>query len=891
MTKETPAEDWIEFFHLKGNPFSTNPLREDKDFQHLFVETNDIKTRLFPIIKYLPTSQPKIRVLIGKRGAGKSTALEYARKKILSMYQDVITIKIPEQRIGTERRDPLYGIGSPLVWHMIKEIINTVEVHHPELFAKHQATFDRIADHLGITDIMTSRYPTWKVCRDALNKICQVLKQEDKKLFIAIDNYDKLTGELQKLALQFLRGNNSQPLFEDLMANGSTVIISLGLRFFNEIKEDPDFSYLGEPITISELNVKEGIELLEKRLRIMYMSEDFDIKSIFEPEALRLLVTYSKGIPREIITMAENCCEKAFELQTRPITADIVKRVFDQKSEAAEEFYTIIEREKGLERAFDLLNSFLSSLSSNDAKNAIKIIEKLYHNEELPEEDALIDKLRASEIIYKDSSDGKLRLNYTISLLIKTMEEQNRKSKFFEWIAKSGAKKGLPPKPEQLENISRIEDLLTDLEDSACKNFLQKAKDLLENINSSIRQDDYDINAVISSLYEAFVLIWKAAYAITNNTSSDKISLSTLRTFIRKESPQSELLYDQLHSFYKRQEPIPKDYYDFSMKQFTQEIPKALNIIQKQKNRLLQQTERPIVLDLNEEQLKQRLYSILNSSLCIFILETKKTKDDFCMVLWITGKKYVFGFVTGKQRTNRSSILSTYKYEERRSGRKFFIPRNIKTLLDDPSFNPFATYNQNSTTTAATQPFNYQQRIELTFQNPSELTRALLRHIETHNIESLSLYTVNLMKYEISVSNGKIQLHTYSPNKIAVLDGSNIAHEVKTDDDKPQLMNILKMHDELKKQGFKEIITIVSSKLRHEIDDPSQLNQLIKARNIIQAPANTNDDRFIIEVAKKNNCYIISNDQFNDFPNEQIFLRYRLIKYKIIKDDVYLYYP
>lgn len=68
--------DWLEWFNFSQDPFMTRPLQSDDEFKSIFVKTASIENELTYIIKEIKLSS-FLKLVVGKRGIGKSTALQY----------------------------------------------------------------------------------------------------------------------------------------------------------------------------------------------------------------------------------------------------------------------------------------------------------------------------------------------------------------------------------------------------------------------------------------------------------------------------------------------------------------------------------------------------------------------------------------------------------------------------------------------------------------------------------------------------------------------------------------------------------------------------------------------------------------------------------------------
>ncbi len=103
------------------------------------------------------------------------------------------------------------------------------------------------------------------------------------------------------------------------------------------------------------------------------------------------------------------------------------------------------------------------------------------------------------------------------------------------------------------------------------------------------------------------------------------------------------------------------------------------------------------------------------------------------------------------------------------------------------------------------------------------------------------------------------------------IDGSNVAYAVSGSTGnnkkelKPAYLNIITLASHLKELRFKDIIVIVDASLNRTVSDPHYLSTLKQTVQYLEAPAQTSADEFLIENAKKNKCYIVTNDTFRDW--------------------------
>ncbi|HET7036420.1 MAG TPA: hypothetical protein VFI42_12125 [Thermomicrobiaceae bacterium] len=123
-----------------------------------------------------------------------------------------------------------------------------------------------------------------------------------------------------------------------------------------------------------------------------------------------------------------------------------------------------------------------------------------------------------------------------------------------------------------------------------------------------------------------------------------------------------------------------------------------------------------------------------------------------------------------------------------------------------------------------------------------------------------------------------------------VVDGSNVAWEDQNANGKPQIRNLRDMRKTLTRMGFDPIV-IVDAALHHQIDQPDELDKLIDAGEIFQAPAGTDADYFVLETAKDRDAPFVSNDTERDYQDRFTHLRQRRIPFMIVDGHIELYQP
>jgi len=101
---------------------------------------------------------------------------------------------------------------------------------------------------------------------------------------------------------------------------------------------------------------------------------------------------------------------------------------------------------------------------------------------------------------------------------------------------------------------------------------------------------------------------------------------------------------------------------------------------------------------------------------------------------------------------------------------------------------------------------------------------------------------------------------------LAIVDGSNLAWARTTDDGLPRLDNLKLVRSALAERGYQALV-VVDAVLRHQLGgrDASELDWQIAAQDVIQAPAETDGDVWVISLADHHGAPVVSNDRFDEY--------------------------
>jgi hypothetical protein len=127
-------------------------------------------------------------------------------------------------------------------------------------------------------------------------------------------------------------------------------------------------------------------------------------------------------------------------------------------------------------------------------------------------------------------------------------------------------------------------------------------------------------------------------------------------------------------------------------------------------------------------------------------------------------------------------------------------------------------------------------------------------------------------------------------DRVVVVDGANVAYAEKSASGAPRVSNLVAACKLLKERGYTPII-IVDAALYHDIDDPSQLDGLLEKQEIHQAPAGTDADYFVLEMADRYDAWVLTNDAYTEYRNAYTWIDERRVPFMVINDEIVLYGP
>ncbi len=123
-------------------------------------------------------------------------------------------------------------------------------------------------------------------------------------------------------------------------------------------------------------------------------------------------------------------------------------------------------------------------------------------------------------------------------------------------------------------------------------------------------------------------------------------------------------------------------------------------------------------------------------------------------------------------------------------------------------------------------------------------------------------------------------------NRILIVDGNNVSFYLAPDGI-PKAMNLLRAIRSLSASGYKPIV-VISAALKHKIDKPMTLQNLITEGHVVEASRGTDDDLTIIKEAMKYDAEIVSNDRFLNWLQRYPWISSKLRTYRMTHSGLIL---
>lgn len=321
----------------------TRPLQSEEEFNDFFVKTSSIEKEFAGFVNQVKLS-PFIKLVVGKRGMGKSTVLQYSLH--LCRKSDIVAVYVGLYPYGIKRsKEPVFEIARQLMHTTIQELICSVFEQRNDIFLKNKSLFVKWGQYVGLSFDEFEGFvrdptlrPDFEMLKDIIFGFLDFMKHNKIPMLIAIDNLDKLDMNVVKA---FLKGAASQPLFEKFNACGASVLIAADPKLAEEAERDPDLSFLRQKIQLEPLTPTEAEDLIARRIRKYSIEEN---RKYYDPEAVIYVCNEKRGIIRDILTEMRGLFIKAFDTKSSYISLQLAKSG-SKRFQEIETYYHIIEDE------------------------------------------------------------------------------------------------------------------------------------------------------------------------------------------------------------------------------------------------------------------------------------------------------------------------------------------------------------------------------------------------------------------------------------------------------------------------------------------------------------------------------------------------------------------
>ncbi|MHA1984916.1 MAG: NYN domain-containing protein [Candidatus Hodarchaeales archaeon] len=119
-----------------------------------------------------------------------------------------------------------------------------------------------------------------------------------------------------------------------------------------------------------------------------------------------------------------------------------------------------------------------------------------------------------------------------------------------------------------------------------------------------------------------------------------------------------------------------------------------------------------------------------------------------------------------------------------------------------------------------------------------------------------------------------------------VLDGNNIAYS-SLDKGKPKISNLVETLNKLASNSNVDLVAaFISAKLRHTIDRPKILEEMLKEGILTQTPAEVDDDFFVLECAEEFDAFVVSNDLYRPQRKQYPWINEKRVPFVVVRGKI-----
>jgi len=680
------AKDWIKFYGLTGDPFAIRPLESEDDFRTLFIKTEEISTHIDPVVDHFAGSSSFITVIAGAKGLGKSTVLHYVMHRVRNQPSVVVAYVVHQPPILEGQQSPAYGVGLDtmirILIELAKSTVRLLGVKAPKEFAEFVQKLG-IDSKTGLVESDLDRSFSYDHVSNLLDTLISHLERLGLSALVAIDNYDRLD---EKRAIEFLRSQYAQPLFERIRRRGS-VLIAADDEWARKLTQNPSTNYLGRPVFLSPLNPVEAKKLILTRMLAKRQSDaQVPPDQIFEDSALYTLTVRKNGIARTILESCRGVMVFAAKRDEPRVSEATVKEFLEREERVGERYY---ERIKSNELALNGLFFILRVKEGHDSDNFRVFLSGLcdaYEGRGVSIE--IRDSLRTIRAVWL-SPEQQINIDFRIKALFDAISADLSLRSFLDWLARGDATLLLVPTAKEQESRTEF--------DSQMRLFLdayrrQEVRESLKNGQIAFQTWIADIDTKEYDTARTLTSVWTCVQSVSLAAYYAKRIFADRSSVVKR--PSGEVLQEFLISSAEAAKEVVYDfvtirnYYELADRGLPLQ-PSAIEDIHVRAQRvilvlfdILRRTMAFVRPELQKiplhrarsiEELEERLRPYLRQDdryLYSWLLGGDNL--DFLTLSWVH-KNFVYTLVCGGYELVRKLKLNSYETEP------FFLPYHIDT--------------------------------------------------------------------------------------------------------------------------------------------------------------------------------------------------------------------
>jgi len=327
------SSNWLDWWGLDKDPCLDLPLKTSDLFENYFISTKNTESVRNEADLVRRTQGGYIRLVVGARGAGKTSALYYFTR-LLSSDRTIFPIFVELSdytlmKIGSYSSSHRELHASRLIASdLLRAAIKTLKTLKVELNNMDSAEIDRLSGILEGERQSSSSESIPAVATQDVTKVVGILSHYDLKVVLTVDELDKLDrSDLIELVSNYFK--SEQGVFQTLMVNKACLVIGCSDKWANMFRQQ-DLSYMNyrNRLHLDRLSQEETKKMLEKRFDGVFKKENYRFP--FSDDAIRLLNTCASGNPREIIQRSRPLLIKGAEQRLKKITAFQVNEMFGE---------------------------------------------------------------------------------------------------------------------------------------------------------------------------------------------------------------------------------------------------------------------------------------------------------------------------------------------------------------------------------------------------------------------------------------------------------------------------------------------------------------------------------------------------------------------------------